>query len=256
VLDGIGELIARLNDSSGDGEDAKFELIARGIDIIPELAARLEDLERFGKLSAIEAFEALQDPRACPALIGLLADEDETVVEWAAGTLGSLRCRDSVAPLKSVLSRMIDEQVPPDWTGPVQVRSALAELGARTPVLPSVTMSLRQRHDDTEMWLCRSSDLAAVVDDLAEHSQVVLGFTLWRIGDDEHLYWTQHESEAWSFDWSARWADNVAAAWEGAQRDVATLPPNTRLLAHVTWIDETDVTPFAASGPSEDATHR
>jgi hypothetical protein len=45
-----------------------------------------------------------------------------------------------------------------------------------------------------------------VFNDLAEHSQVVLGFTLWRIGDDGRLYWTRHESEGWSFDWSERWA--------------------------------------------------
>jgi hypothetical protein len=54
------------------------------------------------------------------------------------------------------------------------------------------------------MWLFRSSDLVAVVDDLAEHSQVMLGFTLWRIGDAGRLYWTRHESEGWSFDWSER----------------------------------------------------
>jgi hypothetical protein len=37
------------------------------------------------------------------------------------------------------------------------------------------------------MSLFGSRDLAAVIDDLAEHDQVVLGFTLWRIGDDGQL---------------------------------------------------------------------
>ena len=68
---------------------AKFELIARGADAVPEVVSRLATL-RFGKLIAIEAFEALEDARACPALIGLLADNNETVVEWPARALGSL----------------------------------------------------------------------------------------------------------------------------------------------------------------------
>jgi hypothetical protein len=59
VLESVGELIAKLNDPSGDGEEAKFELIARGGAVVPELAARLGKLERFGKLTTIERFRTL-----------------------------------------------------------------------------------------------------------------------------------------------------------------------------------------------------
>lgn len=58
MVGSVGELIARLNDPSGDGEEAKFELIGRGVDGVPALAGRLRNLERFGRLTAIEAFEA------------------------------------------------------------------------------------------------------------------------------------------------------------------------------------------------------
>ena len=248
MVESVDVLIAKLNDPSGDGEEAKFELIGRGVDVVPELTSRVGSLERLGKLRAIETFEALQDARACPALRVLLADEDETVVEWSARALGTLVCQDSVEPLLQVLARMIAEQVPPDWTGPVQVRASLADLGARRPMVPRTTMDLQLRRGDTEMWLCRSEDLATVFEDLAEHSQVVLGFSLWRIGIDGQLYWIQRQGEDWEFDWTARWTDNVAAAREAALRDVATVTPTADLLAHIVWIDEADVTPDAASG--------
>jgi hypothetical protein len=251
VAESVGELIATLDDRSGAGEEAKFELIARGADVVPELVSRLVTLERFGKLSAIEAFEALQDARACPALIGLLADDDQTVVEWAAGALGSLGCRDAVEPLQRVVARLIAEHVPPDWTAPVRVRAALTRLGARRPIVPRATADRRLSRDDTEMWLFRSSDLVAVLDDLAEHSQVVLGFSLWRIGGDERLYWTRHESEGWSFAWSERWVDNVTAAQQTARRDATTVRPAPDLLAHVEWIHEADVMPNPAPDPGQ-----
>jgi hypothetical protein len=62
----VNDLIGELNYSSeGRGEEAKFELTSRGVEVVPELAARVVDLERLGKLLAIEAFETLGDPRAC-----------------------------------------------------------------------------------------------------------------------------------------------------------------------------------------------
>jgi hypothetical protein len=68
----------------------------------PELVSRLAALERFGKAIAIkaiafEAFEALEDARACPALVGLLAD-NETAVEWSARAPGSRGCGDAIEP--------------------------------------------------------------------------------------------------------------------------------------------------------------
>jgi hypothetical protein len=256
MADSVGELIGQLDDPSGVGEEAKFELIARGANVVPELAARVGALERFGKLLAIEAFQALEDARACAALIGLLADGDETVVEWSARAVGSLGCADAVGPLQHVLARLVAEQVPPDWTGPVHVRAALTDLGARQPVIPRRTADFRQERDDTERWLCRSSDLAPVIDDLAEHGQVVLYFMLWRVGDDGRLYWTRHESEGWSFDWSVPWPDNVVAAHRAALHDAAAVVSSPDLLVHVEWIDEADVTLGAASPPRQPDSNR
>jgi hypothetical protein len=76
----VSDLIGELNYSDGRGEDAKFELISRGVEVVPELAARVVDLERLGKLVAIEAFESLGDPRACrippPPLLAVTGLQD------------------------------------------------------------------------------------------------------------------------------------------------------------------------------------
>lgn len=235
----VDELIEALDDASGAGEDAKDELIARGVEIVPELAARVGTLGGFGKLTAIEAFEALKDQRACPALLELLADDDETVVEWSASALGVLRCHDAIGPLRDVWSRAVAAQVPPDWTGPVALRRALTDLGARQPVVPSLTARLLQQENDSEMQLVPSAHLAAVVEDLADHDQVVLGFTLWHVAEDGHLHWTDSRHAEWDFDWSARWMDSVAAARQAALDAAATVAP--RLLVHIEWVDETDL---------------
>ncbi|CAM5700446.1 hypothetical protein SHIRM173S_07933 [Streptomyces hirsutus] len=44
----------------------------------------LPTLSSFGRLTAIEVFEEVADPRCGPALIALLDDDDPTVREWAA----------------------------------------------------------------------------------------------------------------------------------------------------------------------------
>jgi hypothetical protein len=104
------------------------------------------------------------------------------------------------------------------------------------------------------MWLFRSSDLPTVIDDLAEHSQVVLGFIPWRIADDGQLYGTRHELPDWSFDWSASWPDNVGAARHAARGNVAALR-DAELLAHVEWIDESDVLLDVASAARRSEPH-
>jgi hypothetical protein len=112
----VSDLIGELNYSSdGRGEEAKFELISRGVEVIPELAARVLGLERLGKLLAIDVFEALGDQRACSSLMALLRDDDATVIEWSASALGSLGCGEAVVPLLELRSRLVATRVPPDW---------------------------------------------------------------------------------------------------------------------------------------------
>jgi len=238
----VSDLIGELNYSSdGRGEEAKFELISRGAEVVPELAARVVGLERLGKLLAIDVFETLRDARACSPLIALLRDDDATVVEWSARALGSLGCREAVGPLLELRSRLVADRVPPGWTGPVALRWALSDLGARQAVVPTVTASLRVQRADTGMQLFRSADLAAVIEDLAGLSQVVLYFQVWRIGDDGHLYGVQDDREEWTFDWSAFWSDNVAAAHAVASANAARLVPQPDLLVQPEWIDEDDL---------------
>jgi hypothetical protein len=238
----VGDLIGELNYSSdGRGEEAKFELISRGAEVVPELAARVAELERLGKLLAIDVFETLGNPHACPSLIALLGDDDATVVEWSARALGSLGCREAVVPLLGLRSRLVAARVPPDWTGPVTLRRALSDLGARQAVVPVVTASLKVQRAETGMQLFRSADLTTVIDDLAALSQVVLYFQVWRIGDDGHLYWVQGDREEWAFDWSAPWPDNVAAAHAVAHANAAGLVPQPDLLVQPEWIDEDDL---------------
>jgi hypothetical protein len=238
----VSDLIKELNYSSdGRGEEAKFELISRGVEVVPELAARVVDLERLGKLLAIEAFETLGDPRACSSLIALLGGDDTTVVEWSAGALGSLGCREAVVPLLELRSRLVATGVPPDWTSPVTVRRALSDLGARQAVVPVVTANLKVQRADTDMQLFRSADLTTVIEDLAGASQVILYFQVWRIGDDGHLYRVQSNREEWAFDWSAPWSDNVAAAHAAARANAARLVPEPDLLVQPEWIDQDDL---------------
>lgn len=236
----VSELIDTLDDPSGAGEDAKSDLISRGVEIVDELGARIGTLGSYGKLLAIEALQALGDARACTALIGLLTpDEDDTVVAWSAEALASLGCRDAVGPLQHALSRFVAAHTPPDWTGPLFLRDALTDLGAREPVLPSITSRLQQRHKDSEMRIFASRDLPTVIDDLAAHGQVVLGFTLWRIGADGHLYWAPATHAEWEFSWFIPWAENVIAARQAAL--AASAAADATLLAHLDWIDEGDV---------------
>jgi hypothetical protein len=238
----VSDLIGELNYfSDGRGEEAKFELISRGVEVVPELAARVVGLERLGKLLAIEVLQTLGDARACSSLIALLRDDDTTVVEWSAGALGSLGCREAVGPLLELRSRLVATRVPPDWTGPVALRRALSDLGAHQAIVPVVTASLKVQRADTGMQLFRSADLITVIEDLARLGQVILYFQVWRIGDDGHLSWVQSDREEWTFDWSAPWSDNVAAAHAVARANAARLVPQPDLLVQPEWIGEDDV---------------
>jgi hypothetical protein len=127
-----------------------------------------------GKLLAIDVFETLGDQRACSTLITLLRNDDATVVEWAARALGSLGCREAVASLLELRARLVATRVPPDWTGPVALRHALSDLGARQAVVPVVSVNLKVQRPDTDMELFRSADLTTVIEDLAGASQVIL----------------------------------------------------------------------------------
>ncbi|WP_239516183.1 MULTISPECIES: HEAT repeat domain-containing protein [unclassified Streptomyces] len=84
-------------------------------------------LGRFGRLTAIEVFEEVADPRYGPALIALLEDDEPTVREWAAVALGNLEIDGAVESLRRAAPRRADRAcleraTPPDWSEPVGIR--------------------------------------------------------------------------------------------------------------------------------------
>ncbi|MGC4916757.1 hypothetical protein [Streptomyces albogriseolus] len=59
----IERLIQQLDDSTGPSYDARAEPIYIGSDAIPSIIDGLPSLDRFGRLTAIEVFEEVGDPR-------------------------------------------------------------------------------------------------------------------------------------------------------------------------------------------------
>ncbi|WP_405712222.1 HEAT repeat domain-containing protein [Streptomyces xanthophaeus] len=190
----IEELVQQLDAEAGASYDARAELIAIGPDAIPTLIAGLPSLGDFGQLTAIETFTAIGDPRCGPTLIALLDGDNPTVREWAAEALASLGIDDAVEPLRRAYRACLEGGTPPDWCEPVSLRWALTELGARTPVVPPLTARLATTvGPDIPGW--PSARFAEIVDDLADHGQVILFSQFWRV-DGEHTYWTR--GPAWT----------------------------------------------------------
>ncbi len=242
----LNSLMAALDAPSADeAEEAKYLLIERGPDIVAGLAACLPGLTGPGKVLAVEVFAALGDRTACTGLITLLDEDDDIAREWAAEALGSLGCTDAVPALTALKDRMITARVPPHWTGPVRVRRALTDLGARIPVAPPLTRSLALPKEGSALW--SSAAIPDVVADLAAAQQVVLGFSLWWATTDGHRYWEGHDSVDWVFDWDSPWDANVRDACEAALTDAAFVPDGPylpspgKMTAHIEWIDESDI---------------
>lgn len=249
----ISALTLRLDDPSADiAEGAKHALIAEGAVVIPQLAAALPGLDRFGKLSAIEVFEACGDRQAGPALVGLLSDADTTVREWAANALGALAYTEAGPALERLNARLVRELVRPDFTEPVAVRNVLTLFGLRRCVTPDLTRTLAQDTGHGQAWPV--ARLPEILRDLADHDQVVLYFMIWRVGDRGQLYWTQHEGVDWAFDRSLPWSENVASARDAALLEAGFVQHTGDLVAMIEWIDEDDVIVPPPAGPPSQRT--
>lgn len=232
----VAELIADLDGPSGDAEDARAELTARGVEVMPELLAALPRLGRLGKLLTIEAVEDLAYAGAGPALVPLLRDEHDTVREWAAGALGRLGHTPAVPEIVALRRRMVADGERVDWTGPVTVRHALTELGHRHPVVPPL---LAETVEDGR-W--PAAILERLLDALAEADQVVLYFMLWRHHERFRLVGASHTRVGWEYDPAAAWCDNVRDAHEAALLEASDLPAERGdLVVDLEWIDVADV---------------
>jgi hypothetical protein len=236
----IARLIGLLDDDSTEvAEDAKAALISIGAEVVQPLAAAVPSLERFGQLSAIEAFEHLGDAVAGPVLIDLLSSEHDTVREWSALAIEKLGVSEAVPALQAAYrqQRVGDGRL--DDTEAVAMRSVLTRFGARPEVMPPLTASLRvpDRVLDRGWPVDR---LADVINDLADHGQAVLYFMLFAV-TDRGTFWQGHESLDQDLDQHAPWLEAVEAARENALLEAAFVPQQPDLFVSLEWIAQSDL---------------
>jgi hypothetical protein len=237
----IRRLVQQLDGEAGASYDARAELIRIGSAAVPAVIEGLPSLGGFGQLTAIEVFEEVGDPRCGPALIGLLDSDDPTVREWAALALASLEIDGAVEPLRRAYRACLERATPPDWTEPGGIRWALTELGARTPVVPPRTASLRATvADDAPGW--PSAHFTEIIDDLADHAQVILHSQFWRV-DAGSAYGVSGTSLDWETDWTAPWEHLVEEARARSLLEASEAPVGDDIFVAPTWIDRTDLYP-------------
>ncbi|MEU2602049.1 MULTISPECIES: HEAT repeat domain-containing protein [Streptomyces] len=237
----IERLVQQLDGEAGTSYDARAELIRLGSDAIPALIDGLTSLGGFGQLTAIEVFEEVGDPRCGPALIGLLDSDNPTVREWAAMALASLENNGAVEPLRRSYRACLERQTPPDWTEPSGIRWALTEIGARTPVVPPLTAHLRTTAaDNNSIW--PSAHFTELINDLADHSQVILHSQFWRV-DAGRAYGIPGTGLDWELDWAAPWEHLVEEARMWSLLEAAEVPVRDSIFVVPLWIDRTDLHP-------------
>ncbi|WP_410605241.1 HEAT repeat domain-containing protein [Amycolatopsis sp. lyj-90] len=236
-------LIRQLDaDSTGDAEDAQAALTHHGreTDVITPLLRALPTLDSFGQLCAIEILQELGDARAGQPLTDLLTSEHDTVREWSARALGQLRVVDAIPALWRAYQACKERGDRPDWLEPNSIRSALTELGARHPVVPSLTASLRiTTFYGHEAW--PSTRLTHVLDDLAAHDQATLSFQLWRVERDGRMYWTQAPHDDTELDYSQPWATLARQAHSRARTAAVRAALGADVVATIEWIGRSDL---------------
>ncbi|OEJ22828.1 hypothetical protein AR457_36875 [Streptomyces agglomeratus] len=235
----IERLIRQLDDSTGPSYDARAELIDIGSDAIPAIINGLPSLGGFGQLTAIEVFEEVGDPHCGPALIRLLKSDNLTVREWAAMAMGSLGIDDAVEPLRRAYRACLERATPPDWTMPGDIRWALTELGARTSVVPPLTAHLRATAaDDAPGW--PSAHFTEIINDLADHAQVILFSQLWRV-DADRTYGISGTGLDGELHWTAPWEHLVEESRIWSLLEASEALAGDNLFLAPTWIDRTDL---------------
>ncbi|MGW1501685.1 HEAT repeat domain-containing protein [Streptomyces mirabilis] len=237
----VEKLVQQLDGEAVASYDARAELIWIGSEAIPAVIDGLPALSGFGQLTAIEVFEDVGDPRCGPALIGLLESGNPTVREWAALALASLEIDGAIEPVRRAYRACLERQTPPDWTEPGGIRWALTELGARTPVVPPLTARLRATAaDDAPGW--SSTRFAEIINDLADHAQVILYSQLWRV-DADRTYGISGTGLDWELDWTAPWEHMVEESRTWSLLEASEAPADDNIFVAPTWIDRVDLYP-------------
>lgn len=238
----IDRLVQQLDGEPGESYDARAELIWIGSDAIPAVIDGLPSLGGFGQLTAIEVFEEVADPRCGPALIALLDSDNPTVRQWAATALAGLETEGAVEPLRRAYRACLERRTLPGDSEPVALRWALTDLGARTPVVPpSLTARLRAgTGPDSPGW--PSTHFTAIVNDLADHAQLILYSQFWRV-DAGQTYGVCGIGLDWQLDWTAPWDHLVEEARTWSLLEAMDAPVRDNLFVSPTWIDRTDLHP-------------
>ncbi|MFE3825098.1 HEAT repeat domain-containing protein [Streptomyces sp. NPDC059092] len=239
----IERLAQQLDGESGESYDARAELIHIGCVAIPAILDALPSLGGFGQLTAIEVFEEVADPHCGPTLIPLLDDDNPTVRQWAASALAILEIEDAIKPLRRAYRACLERRTPPDESEPVAIRWALTDLGARSPVVPSLTARLQASTGlDSPGW--PSAHFAEIIGDLASHSQLVLYSQFWRV-DAGQTYGVSGTG----LDWTAPWEHLVEGARVWSLLEATEAPVADNIFVVPTWIDRTDLCPMRSSVP-------
>ncbi|MFJ9852648.1 HEAT repeat domain-containing protein [Streptomyces sp. NPDC101150] len=237
----IEALVRQLDGEAGASYDARAELIWIGPEAIPAIIDGLPFLGGFGRLTAIEVFEEVADPRCGPALIGLLDSADPTVREWAAMALANLEVDGAVEPLRRAYRACLERGTPPDWTEPGGIRWALNALGARTPVVPPLAARLRSAAGaESPGWPV--AHLTAVINDLADHDQLILYSQFWKV-EGKKTYGISATGLQWELDWTAPWERLVEEARTWSLLEAAEAPAGENVFAYPAWIDRSDFQP-------------
>ncbi|MFE1958417.1 HEAT repeat domain-containing protein [Streptomyces sp. NPDC059479] len=237
----IEALVQQLDGDDDASYAARAQLVAIGRDATLTITGGLPTLGSFGQLTAIEVFEEVADPRCGPALIALLGSDDPTVREWAAMALASLEIDGAVEPLCRAYRACLERATPPDWSEPVGIRWALTELGARSPVVPPLTARLRATAaDDAPSW--PSARFAEIINDLADHGQVILYSQFWR-ANAGRTYGVSDTGLDWELDWTAPWEHLVEESRTWSLLEASEAPTGDDIFVALTWIDRTDLYP-------------
>lgn len=109
----IEALVQQLDGDDDASYAACAQLVAIGRDATLTITEGLPTLGSFGRLTAIEVFEEVADPRCGPALIALLDADNPTVREWAAMALASLEIDGAVEPLRRAYRACLERATPP-----------------------------------------------------------------------------------------------------------------------------------------------
>ncbi|MFK0010729.1 HEAT repeat domain-containing protein [Streptomyces sp. NPDC091027] len=237
----VERLVQQLDGESGESYDARAELIHLGSAATPAILDALPSLGGFGQLTAIEVFEKVADPRCGPALITLLDGDNPIVRQWAATALASLGAEDAVEPPRRAYRACLERQTPPDDCEPVAIRWALTDLGARRAVVPSLTARL-QAGTGPEIPGWPSARFAEIIDDLADHAQVILYSPFWRV-DAGSTYGVSGPGLDWELDWTAPWEHLVEESRAWSLLEATEAPVADNVFVAPTWIDRTDLYP-------------